>query len=166
MISLLLNIIAVWIGVLGEAFLLELMGISLFMIMFIFFYEKIDAQRALIITAIVSIILDVEMFLPIGSHMMVAGISYLVYIWVGNIIEGNRGFLDSITMLLSFIIYYLFMNLITIWSDSGISFKGLGWINLGSVILSSVLSTVILSAIRALTTSVIAASHTTIKIRR
>ncbi len=103
-----------------ENFFSSLGLFSLWVVVALALFNKIDWKINLPIFLISSLILDVTMHVGLGSHILFLGVTYGAYFIVNLFIPKDNIFLNSLTYLFPFLIFYTLMKYLLPFFSSGI----------------------------------------------
>ena len=106
MIKALILIISVFLLVLIESFFLRVFSFSIFVIVVVSIYKRVEDSWVFLLIALMGIALDTVLHMPLGLHMVILGVLllFLKILWVVIPRGSNLGYL---ALLLFFVSYYL-----------------------------------------------------------
>lgn len=161
----LLAFVTIWALVFGEGFFYALLGISLYLILFLVQYRRQEFIVFLITFLIIGTALDFIMTLPFGSHFVFGVIALVLYELLDRFFQGllNLGVFLNGFIVFTFLGFIRFMLVAILEGGSLVS--NFTWLRIERALIFGLVSAIVFGIIKALLEKFSTSKDSRIKIR-
>jgi len=142
--------ISIWVLLFAEGLFQGLLGISLYVVVFLIAAKKGNLGYVLLVFLPVGLALDFILFLPIGTNWILSIITYFTYYFLSRIFQGISGISLFVTSFMALIIYYLLRFSVIFIAEGGYILKYLTWSVSVRILLAGLISAILVIVINGL----------------
>lgn len=106
--------------VIVESFLVALGGFHLSFLVLLFFYGKVRWKLLLVVLVLLSFALDVVFHYPSGTSLLISVVPILLVLISSNIFALDTGFFAYLLRFFAILIYYILLQLLPPFFESGV----------------------------------------------